>query len=65
LRGQLLLALVVLPLSVPILIFGSHAVAQAQQGLSAAPALNLLGACLCLAYWPALGLLARPAPRAG
>ena len=48
-RGQLLLALVVLPLSVPILIFGSHAVAQAQQGLSAAPALNLLGACLCLA----------------
>ena len=48
-RGQLLLALVVLPLSVPILIFGSHAVAQAQQGLSAAPALNLLGASLCLA----------------
>lgn len=49
LRGQLLLVLVVLPLSVPILIFGSHAVAQAQQGLSAAPALNLLGAFLCLA----------------
>ena len=48
-RGQLLLALVVLPLSVPILIFGSHAVAQAQQGLNAAPALNLLGASLCLA----------------
>ncbi|WP_291591477.1 heme exporter protein CcmB [Comamonas sp. UBA7528] len=49
LRGQLLLVLVVLPLSIPILIFGSHAVAQAQQGLSAAPALNLLGAFLCLA----------------
>ncbi|MDH1703327.1 heme exporter protein CcmB [Comamonas terrigena] len=49
LRGQLLLVLVVLPLSIPVLIFGSHAVAQAQQGLSAAPALNLLGAFLCLA----------------
>ena len=48
LRGQLLLVLVVLPLSIPVLIFGSHAVAQAQQGLSAAPALNLLGAFLCL-----------------
>lgn len=48
LRGQLLLVLVVLPLSIPVLIFGSHAVAQAQQGLAAAPALNLLGACLCL-----------------
>lgn len=49
LRGQLLLVLVVLPLCVPVLIFGSHAVAQAQQGLSAAPALNLLGAFLCVA----------------
>lgn len=49
LRGQLLLALVVLPLSIPILIFGSHAVTQASLGLAAAPALNLLGACLCLA----------------
>lgn len=49
LRGALLLALVVLPLSIPILIFGSHAVTQASLGLSAAPALNLLGACLCLA----------------
>lgn len=49
LRGQLLLALVVLPLSIPVLIFGSHAVTQASLGLSAAPALNLLGACLCLA----------------
>ncbi|MEG1768503.1 MAG: heme exporter protein CcmB [Comamonas sp.] len=49
LRGQLLLALVVLPLSIPILIFGSHAVTQASLGLPAAPALNLLGACLCLA----------------
>ena len=56
-----LLALVVLPLCVPILIFGSHAVAQAQQGLSAAPALNLLGACLCLSVlagpWAIAGAL--------
>ena len=49
LRGALLLVLVVLPLSVPILIFGSHAVTQSLLGLPAAPALNLLGACLCLA----------------
>ncbi|MBF6632023.1 MAG: heme exporter protein CcmB [Comamonas sp.] len=49
LRGQLLLTLIVLPLSVPILIFGSHAVTQALQGLAATPSLNLLGACLCLA----------------
>jgi heme exporter protein B len=49
LRGQLLLTLIVLPLSVPILIFGSHAVTQALQGLAVTPSLNLLGACLCLA----------------
>lgn len=48
-RSPLLLVLVVLPLSIPILIFGSHAGAQALQGLSAAPALNLLGAFLCMA----------------
>ena len=49
LRGQLLLMLVVLPLSVPVLIFGSHAVTQSLYGMSAGPALNLLGAMLCLA----------------
>lgn len=49
LRGQLLLTLIVLPLSVPILIFGSHAVSQSLMGLSATPSMNLLGACLCLA----------------
>lgn len=49
LRGQLLLTLIVLPLSVPILIFGSHAVTQALQGSAVTPSLNLLGACLCLA----------------
>lgn len=48
-RSPLLLVLVVMPLSIPILIFGSHAGAQALQGLSAAPALNLLGAFLCMA----------------
>lgn len=48
-RSPLLLVLVVLPLSIPILIFGSHAGAQALQGLSAVPALNLLGAFLCMA----------------
>lgn len=61
LRSQLLLVLVVLPLSVPVLIFGSHASAQALQGLSAAPALNLLGACLCVAVlacpWAIAGAL--------
>lgn len=49
LRSQLLLVLVIVPLTIPILIFGSHAGAQALQGLSATPALNLLGACLCVA----------------
>lgn len=49
LRGQLLLTLVVLPLCVPVLIFGSHAVNQALQGLPAGASLYLLGACLCLA----------------
>lgn len=48
LRGQLLLVLVVLPLCIPVLIFGSDAVTRAAQGLSAAPSLNLLGALLCL-----------------
>ena len=48
LRGQLLLVLVVLPLCIPVLIFGSDAVARAAQGLSAAPSLSLLGALLCL-----------------
>ena len=48
-RGQLLLALIALPLSIPVLIFGSHAVVQASLGLPAAPSLNLLGAFLCLA----------------
>ena len=49
LRGQVLLALIVLPMCVPPLIFGCAAVMAAQQGLPAGPALSLLGACLSLA----------------
>lgn len=48
LKGQLLLVLVVMPLCIPVLVFGSDAVARAAQGLSAAPSLSLLGALLCL-----------------
>lgn len=46
LRGHVLLALIVLPLCVPTLIFGSGATAAAQQGLAAGPQLSLLGAAL-------------------
>lgn len=49
LRGQVLLALIVLPMCVPPLVFGCAAVLAAQQGLPAGPALSLLGACLSLA----------------
>ncbi|AMG89013.1 heme exporter protein CcmB [Bordetella parapertussis] len=49
LRGGALLPLVVLPLYVPVLIFGSGAVAATASGLGAWPQLSLLGACLCLA----------------
>lgn len=49
LRGNVLLALIVLPLCVPVLIFGSGAVSASQQGLPAGPHLSLLGACLSLA----------------
>lgn len=49
-RGSsLLLALLVLPLYVPVLIFGAGAVAASQQGLSAQPHLSLLVACTLLA----------------
>ena len=57
LRGNVLLALIVLPLCVPVLIFGSGAVVASQQGLPASPHLSLLGACLlvaaCLCPWAA------------
>ena len=49
LRGGALLPLLVLPLYVPVLIFGSGAVAAVHAGLGAGPQLSLLGAGLCLA----------------
>jgi heme exporter protein B len=49
LRGHVLVALVVLPLCVPVLVFGSGAVSAGQQGLPVGPQLSLLGACLSLA----------------
>ena len=46
-RGGLLIAIVVLPLFIPPVVFGSGALARAAQGLPAGPALALLGAyCL-------------------
>lgn len=51
LRGHALLALIVLPLCVPVLIFGSSAVSAGEQGLPAAPQLALLGAGLSLAVF--------------
>ena len=49
LRGHVLVALIVLPLCVPVLVFGSSAVSAGQQGLPVGPHLSLLGACLSLA----------------
>jgi heme exporter protein B len=48
-RSGILVALLALPLYVPVLIFGAGSVAQAAQGLDAAGALLLLGAGLALA----------------
>jgi len=48
-RGGMLLSLLVLPLYVPVLIFGAGAVAQTQMGLPYAGQLALLGALLALA----------------
>jgi len=44
-RGGLLLSLLVLPLYVPVLIFGTSAVDAAQGGMDVFPHLALLGAC--------------------
>ena len=50
LRGSgSLLALLILPLYVPVLIFGAGAVEAIRGGLAATPHLSLLGACLLLA----------------
>jgi len=53
-RGGVLLPLVVLPLAVPVLIFGAAAADAARSGLAAAPHLLLLAAVLALALplWP-------------
>jgi heme exporter protein B len=48
-RGGVLLPLLVLPLAVPVLIFGAAAADAARTGLPAAPNLLLLGAVLALA----------------
>ena len=47
--GNVLVPLLVLPLAVPVLIFGTGAVDATASGLSAAPNLSLLGALLVLA----------------
>jgi heme exporter protein B len=49
LRGGALLPLLVLPLYVPVLIFGAGAVSATQAGMGAGAQLSLLGAGLCLA----------------
>lgn len=48
-RGGMLISLLILPLYVPVLIFGSAAVAGAVNGIEVAPYLAILGAMLCLA----------------
>ncbi len=60
-RGGVLLSLLVLPLVVPVLIFGAGAVDAAEAGLSLMPYLSLLGglalAALVLAPWAAAAAL--------
>ncbi|MCB1703254.1 MAG: heme exporter protein CcmB [Halioglobus sp.] len=48
-RGGMLISLLILPLYMPVLIFGSAAVQAAVSGLPAGPYLAILGAMLCLA----------------
>lgn len=48
-RGGMLISLLILPLYMPVLIFGSAAVQAATSGIPAAPYLAILGAMLCLA----------------
>jgi heme exporter protein B len=47
-RGGVLLSLLVMPLMIPVLIFGSAAVDATVMGMSARPHLLLLGAALCV-----------------
>lgn len=60
-RGGVLVSLLILPLYVPVLIFGVGAIDAAVQGLSAEPHLLILGAllaaCLPLAPWAAAAAL--------
>jgi heme exporter protein B len=48
-RGGMLISLLILPLYMPVLIFGSAAVQAAARGIPAGPYLAILGALLCLA----------------
>ena len=48
-RGGMLISLLILPLYMPVLIFGSAAVKAAGSGIPAGPYLAILGAMLCLA----------------
>jgi len=48
-RGGMLISLLILPLYMPVLIFGSAAVKAAVTGVAAGPYLAILGAMLCLA----------------
>jgi heme exporter protein B len=63
-RGGVLLPLLVLPLAVPVLIFGAAAADAARGGQLAAPHLLLLGAVLALAL-PLCPLAAGAALRVG
>ncbi|MNK97602.1 Heme exporter protein B [compost metagenome] len=58
--GAVLLCILVLPLCVPVLVFGAGAGAAAGAGLDVMPQLSLLGACLALAL-----CLCPPAAAAG
>jgi heme exporter protein B len=48
-RGGVLISLLILPLYIPVLIFGSAAVRAAASGAAVGPYLAILGAMLCLA----------------
>jgi heme exporter protein B len=48
-RGGMLISLLILPLYMPVLIFGSAAVQAAASGIQPGPYLAILGAMLCLA----------------
>ena len=48
-RGGMLISLLILPLYMPVLIFGGAAVQAATSGFPAAPYLAILGALLCFA----------------